>query len=310
MRIWLVDFDGKIENLALMRLSAWHKQRGDSVILKRGDARPELFDRPDRVYISCLFRWHRRQALALADAWGDIAEIGGTGVDIAKKLPEQVRTGPLDYDLYGEQRAIGFISRGCIRRCPWCVVPEKEGRLKRVAAAQEIVGNRHQVLFLDNNFLALDGHCNDLLWLADKGIETDFNQGLDARLITEENAQLLARCRWLKPVLGPRLALDSMGMIQSVTRAVTILGNAGIPSHRIFMYVLIGFEGLKSDVERLNMTRDWGVSMFPMGYRDPETGDEPAKEWDYRLYRKYRRLIVRLRNAKSVWDDFHREVVI
>jgi len=219
-----------------------------------------------------------------------------------------VRNGPLDYALYGEQRAIGFISRGCIRRCPWCVVPEKEGRLRRVATAQEIVGNRHQALFLDNNFLALDDHCDDLRWLADKGIEIDFNQGLDARLITDENARLLARCRWLKPALGPRLALDSMGMAQKVGWAIETLEEAGMPTGRISMYVLLGFEGLESDVERLRRARGWGVTVFPMGYRDLETGEEPAHGWNRKLYKKYKRLITRIPHASSVWEDFSREV--
>jgi len=79
MLIWLIDLDGKIENLALMRLSAWHKTQRNAVRLKMGAAYPELFEIPDRVYISCIFRWNRFDAQHLAESWGDRAELGGSG---------------------------------------------------------------------------------------------------------------------------------------------------------------------------------------------------------------------------------------
>lgn len=305
MRIWLVDYDGKKENLALMRLSAYHKALGDSVMLKHGDAWPELFDTPDRVYISCLFRWNRDAALRLYDAWADIAEIGGTGVDIALRLPPEVEQCEPDYALYGCDNAIGFISRGCIRRCPWCVVPEKEGKLHRVATAAEIVGNRQEAVFLDNNFLALPDYQRDLEWLAEQQTVIDFNQGLDARLVTEETARLLARCKW---AFGPRFAIDSMGQAEASQRTIELLDKAGLPASRISFYVLIGFAGLESDVSRLLLVHEWGANAFPMGYKDLETGEEPARGWNRAMYRKYRRLITRLPQAKGVWDDFRREV--
>lgn len=307
--IWLVDFDGKMENLALMRLSTWHKQRGDTVRLKFGDTRPELFEQPDKVYISCLFRWHKRAALALAEAWNSKAEIGGTGVDIAKELPPEVAACPPDYDLYGNSRAIGFISRGCPNHCPWCVVWRKEGELHRVSTANELVNNHPEATFLDNNFLALPDHCVDLRWLVEQQIGVDFNQGLDARLITEENAKLLAQCRWITPGHQTvRLALDSVGQIQAVGHALDLLESAGLAAWKISIYALIGYSGLNSDIERLLFLRSRNVSVFPMGFRDLETGLEPARGWNRRRYKKYRRLICRMPHAQSVWDDFKREV--
>lgn len=306
MLIWLVDFDGKMENLALMQLSTWHKAQGGTVRLKFGDARPELFEQPDKVYISCLFRWNRDKALALADAWGNKAVIGGTGIDLALELPEEVQICPPDYSLYGKDRAVGFISRGCTRKCSWCVVPRKEGKLRRVSTAEEIVGNRQKVLFLDNNFLALPDFAGDLHWLAKNKIAIDFNQGLDARLITDENAELLARCKWLA---GPRISLDSDNLIPAVDLAFEKLTLAGIAASRICVFVLIGFHGFKSDVKRLlHLRKRWSPSVFPMGFKDLETGCESAKGWDRQLYNKYRRLIIRFPRAYSVWDDFHREV--
>jgi len=309
MIVWLVDFDGKMENLALMRLSTYHRTQGDKVTLKYGDARPELFETPDRVYISSLFRWNYRRATSLKDAWNGRGIIGGTGIDpMAELPPEVVSCGP-DYELYGNTRAVGFLSRGCPRNCPWCVVPHKEGGIHRVATVQEIVGDRKEAIFLDNNHLALPDHLDDLRWLADMQVAIDFNQGMDARLITADNAKLLGKCKWCTPGSKKiRLACDSDGQIWAMDRAFKLLSEAGIHPYEVFVYCLIGFHGLESDIKRLRFLRSWNACVFPMGYRDLETGAEPAKGWDRQLYKKYRRLICRLPHAKSVWDDFEKEI--
>jgi len=317
MNVWAVDFDGKMENLALMRVSNWHKQQGHSVILKRlsntrqrkvdiAPACPPLFDRPGKVYVSCLFRWNAVEAKSLQLQWGDACELGGTGVDILKALPEPMATCEPDYDLYGKDRAVGFISRGCPNRCPWCVVWRKEGQLNYASSAQHIVGDRAEAIFLDNNFLALPGHENELRWLAEQGTAIDFNQGLDVKYVTPENAALMARCNWLA---GPRFAMDADSREPVVERALAYLSEAGIKPGRIMLYILIGFHGLESDVRRLLKAREWGVWAYPMGFRDLDTGDEPARGWDRRLYKKFRRLIIRLPHATTVWEDFEKEVV-
>jgi hypothetical protein len=318
MHVWLVDFDGKIENLALMRLSTYWKQQGASVDLKHGALNrkgevtdpflyPNLLDNPDKVFISCLFRWNRDSALLLARTWGDRAEIGGTGVDHQKQLPPEVAACEPDYTLYGERRAIGFISRGCPNRCPWCVVWRKEGELHRVSTAQELAQRHTDLLALDNNFLGLSDHMSDLRWLAENKVPVDFNQGLDARLVTEENAPLLAQLNW--PSV-PRFSLDGNydGQRDAVARTLDLLEKHGTPRNNVCVFVLIGFEGLASDIERLTYVHQLGARAFPMGYRNLKTGEEPAKGWNKELYKKYRRLICRIPHAKSVWADFEREV--
>ena len=302
-RIWLVDFDGKMENLALMRLSSWLKKKGASVVLKRGEAYPELWDTPDQVYISCLFRWHEARVRRYTASWNGRAIVGGTGVDLTVRLPTEAIACEPDYDLYGGTRAIGFISRGCIRNCPWCIVPEKEGRLRRVSTAAEIVQDKTRALFLDNNFLALGDFATDLLWLADHDVAIDFNQGLDCRLVDKAAAKLLARCRWL-PGSTLRLALDSKGQSRALGKAVARLTEAGVGPERITVFVLIGFSGIESDVERLLFAHSLGTRVFPMGFRDLSTGGEPARGWPLAMYRKYRRLICRIPQSESVWNNF------
>lgn len=319
MKVWLIDLDGKMENLALMRISSWHKAQGDEVVLKqcikaRGeiDIRqvfPPLFDVPDRVYVSSIFRWNKDQSDFLSTSWGSKVTLGGTGIDIKKRLPPEIEQMPVDYSLYGKKRVVGFISRGCNNGCPWCVVWRKEGQLKRISTARNLLGelpNAEEGIFLDNNFLALPGHKQDLAYLAEMELPIDFNQGLDAKFITTENAKLLAACKWLTEI---RLALDSDDRISILEKAVEILASNGIAPRKIMVFVLIGFSGLDSDVRRLLAVRRLGCNAFPMGFRDLYTGEEPARGWNKRLYRKYRRLITRLPQANSVWDNFIAEVV-
>ncbi len=300
MLIWLIDLDGKIENLALMRLSAFHKARGDTVRLKRREAYPELFEKPDRVYISCIFRWNRPAAMRLYKAYGNLAAIGGSGVSVSACLSTHIENTPPDYELYNAKRAIGFISRGCIRRCPWCIVPKKEGGLQRVSTAQEVVGCHKKALLLDNNFLALEDYQDDLRWLAKNKVAIDFNQGLDARLVTDEAARLLAKCCWSSEI---RLALDSDGQKRAVGRAVKRLVKAGFVPHNICVYCLIGFDGIESDLDRLFYLRSLGVRVFPMGYRDLDTGKEPMTGWNKKIYKTYRRLICGMPFFNKAWDE-------
>lgn len=305
MKVELIDFDGKMPNMALMRISSYHKTRGDSVVLRRGRQEPRLFDRPDKSYLSCVFRWNKKEAQFTVGQL-DNCEAGGTGLDIHKELPEGITDHKPDYSLYPKyEHALGFISRGCIRKCPWCVVPRKEGELKRVATAEEIVGDKETAVFLDNNFLALEDCERDLKWLAGAGTIIDFNQALDARLVTDEIAYLLSKCSWYPSI---RLSLDRDGMIKPVKMALDNLERHGVNIGSVRIFTLIGFDGLESDLMRLRKIHEWGAAPFPMGYRDNDSGQEPAKGWDRRLYKKYRRLIIRLPHAKSVWKDFELEL--
>lgn len=306
MLIYLIDYDGKMSNLALMRLSTYWKSQGATVKLFKGNERPNLFEIPDKVYISCIFRWNRNAALELAHEWYGKVEIGGTGIDITNTLDPQVDKCWPDFSLYPTSQALGFISRGCHRKCKWCVVPRKEGNIHRVSTAQEIVGEYKEALFLDNNFLALPDYPNDLYWLAEHKIKIDFNQGLDARLITQETAELLSECEWLQ---GPRISLDSDNQIKSIENALSLCNDAGISPKKVTVFVLIGFHGFDSDVLRLMTAHKWDVNVFPMGYRDIDNGVEPALGWDKKLYKKYRRLIIRMPHSKSVWDEFEQEVI-
>lgn len=123
MNIGLIDVDGKMPNLALMKISAWHKKQGDSVEWYNG------LCRYDKVYMSKVFTFTADYGYYIN---AGIIEKGGTGYDFLKELPEDVDRMFPDYSLYrvDADLAYGFLTRGCPNRCKWCIVPRKEGNIR------------------------------------------------------------------------------------------------------------------------------------------------------------------------------------
>ena len=154
MRIGLIDVDGhsNFPNLALMKLSAWHKSKGDSVEWYS----PMFSGHMDKVYMSKVFTF-TPDFPYYVDA--DEVVKAGTGYkDYDTVLPDEIEHTFPDYSLYPScDHAIGFLTRGCIRNCPWCVVPKKEGKLRPNVTWQNIKRpDSNWITFLDNNVLASD----------------------------------------------------------------------------------------------------------------------------------------------------------
>lgn len=132
---------------------------------------------------------------------GEGIAYGGSGYSLSKDLPPEIEKLKPDYSIYPDNKiSYGFLSRGCIRRCSFCYVPEKEGRLRQVNTVDDIVRHK-QVKFLDNNFLALPNHKEILRELITKKIKCQFNQGLDIRLVDSENSELLGRLRHIGEII-------------------------------------------------------------------------------------------------------------
>lgn len=230
MRVGLVDVDGGrsgFPNLALMKLSAWHKHRGDSV-----EWADPMFGKYDRVYMSKVFTFSEDNH----DIWDCEVVKGGTGYDIASKLPDEVDAMSPDYSLYGiEGISYGFLTRGCPNKCPWCVVPIKEGKVSAYRDIDEVIGGNSRAVLMDNNILASEYGLEQLEKIADKGYRVDFNQGLDARLVTEDVAKVLARIKWIKYI---RFACDTSSQIKWIESARELLAKYGY-TKEIFVYCLI-----------------------------------------------------------------------
>lgn len=194
MTIGLIDVDGghNFPNLALMKLSEWHKARGDVAEWWWG------FGEYDRVYMSKVFdETYSSDILEPLNA-REIVK-GGTGYGLDNRLPDEVEHTYPDYSLYPEltkETAYGFLTRGCPRACDFCIVAGKEGRRSvKVADLSEWWSGQRYIELLDPNLLACPDHMNLLRQLKDSGAQVNFNQGLDARLLTQENIEAINAIR-------------------------------------------------------------------------------------------------------------------
>ena len=251
-------------NLALMKLSAHHKAKGDDVewwMPLRGGY--------DRLYSSKVFTFTEGDPYL-----PETAIVGGTGSGNLEDLPHEIESLCPDYDLYGINYSMGFLTRGCPRKCDWCVVPAKEGGIRPDADIEDFA--RHEeVVLLDNNILAHQHGLEQLEKIAGMGLRIDCNQGLDARLITEEIAALLARVKWRAPI---RLACDHMGMMKYVGRAVEALRYHNAVPRRYFCYVLV--RDIDDALQRVRFLKGLDVDPFAQPYI-PEDGTDPDPEWKH-----------------------------
>lgn len=200
MKIGLIDVDGHhFPNLALMKLSAWHKQQGDAVEWWWG------FGEYDRVYMSKVFDATYTPDMPEPLNATEIIK-GGTGYGLDNKLPDEVEHTFPDYSIYPEftghgkplkeQTAFGFLTRGCPRGCKFCIVAGKEGRRSvKVADLSEFWNGQGNIELLDPNLLACPERMELLRQLEDSGARVNFSQGLDIRLTNQEVAEALGRIR-------------------------------------------------------------------------------------------------------------------
>jgi hypothetical protein len=221
-KILLIDADSTIPNIPLMKLSTYHKKRGDRVKLVRLNLpyfpfrKKKTFrvlPKSDIIYCSVVFEGNKQHIL------GNNIIFGGTGVDLKTHLSPEIEKLPCDYSLYPENdTSYGFITRGCIRNCWFCKVPKKEGMIHQVAEIKDIVQHK-KVKFLDNNILAFPNHTKILRELIRMHIKCEFNQGLDIRLVNKGNSILLSKLNYMgsyvfafdnlkdKPILEEKISL-------------------------------------------------------------------------------------------------------
>jgi hypothetical protein len=264
MKIGLHDSDGTgFPNLALMKLAAWHRARGDSVEWWV----PML--EYDRVYSSKVFTFTPENPYLPRDTVK-----GGTGYGITDELPIEIDDMFPDYSIYPDcDHAIGFLTRGCIRKCPWCIVPKKEGLIRPYRTWREIKRpDSRDIVFMDNNVLACEWGLEQIADMSGQDVRVDFNQGLDARLIDDEVARMLSRLKWMNFI---RMSADTDAMLDVVLAAIDRLGRYGVKPYRVFVYMLV--QDVESAERRAIALREAGAAPFAQPYRDFTNNIEPTQ---------------------------------
>jgi pyruvate-formate lyase-activating enzyme len=286
--------------LGLLKLSAYHKGKGDTTELVRGCK--EVERKPDRVYVTSLFTWawkpvwdavrYYKRRFPTAEIW-----LGGL---YASLLPEHAtRSGAdrvyvglfkeaenllPDYSLVPEwDGSIIFSSRGCNRNCFFCAVPRLEGKLNSVKhSIKHLIYPGHtRVIFWDNNILQSPAWKSIFDELEELDLKVDFNQGLDARLITEEVAERLADLKLDGGGIKVRLAYDLRPNGPFVRRAIELLNKAGIRGRSILVYALFNHLDSPQDFfERVRDILNWGAVCYPMRY-EPINGPHALRKNTY-----------------------------
>ena len=252
MKVLLLDVDGKLPNIALHKLAIWHEGQGDEVTWNM----PLFLNQADKVYISTILTKSRPKVENLVGLRPD-AVVGGTGTWgwFIDPPPNFLPCLPAEVELVKARINYGFTTRGCIRHCPFCLIPLVEGNIRAVGDIFDVWDGKSKTLTLfDNNILALPEHFERIVTqLVAEELVVDFNQGLDIRLVTSGIARMLSRLK-TKDI---RFAFDSLSLESVFRRKIDILRSNGFPNKYFFVYVLVGFDTtFEEDMYRLDVLKE------------------------------------------------------
>lgn len=257
MKIGLVDVDGhRFPNLALMKISSWHKGAGDTVEWAGS------LEHYDKVYMAKVFTFTNDDLQAYQT---EKFIKGGTGYDLASKLPEDIERCYPDYELYGiKDTAYGYLTRGCPRQCSFCIVGQKEGTNSyKVADLPQFWSEQRYIKLLDPNIIACPDWENLLGQLADSGAWVDFTQGIDIRLMTDEKAAAINKVKYSMLHFAWDNPAD-MGTLEKLKEYRSVW--KGSQRNRS-VYVLTNFDSThEEDLYRVYALRELGYDPYIMIY--------------------------------------------
>ena len=275
-KIGIYDVDSKIPNLALMKISQYHKNLGDNVEMYN----PLWLDSYDKIYASTIFDFSDKSNLI-----PNKMVIGGTGYDTHKTLPQEMEDCDPDYTIYNYPHSIGFTMRGCRFVCKFCVVPEKEGKPKPNNTIGEIWTNRDSnfLVLLDNDFFGNPLWGERIDEIKFYNLKVNFSQGLNIRIITEEQAKALASVQF-RTLSGKskrvHFAWDRINDEKLIDKGINICFNAGIKPDQMAFYILIGFDSTpEEDMHRVKKLRDLGCNPYVMPYNKEDVYQKKIARW-------------------------------
>lgn len=289
MNVRITQIDGALPNLALMRLSSFHKQCGDTVHFTRS-VEPDLFEPEyDKVYASTIFSFSGEKIDRLRKNFPN-AVIGGTG-SFSQITTEDVigEHAGVDYSGFPEfDASIGFTQRGCRLKCKFCVVPTKEGKNRSVNTIAEIwrgVGYPKKIHLLDNDFFGQQQWRERVAELRDGKFKVCLSQGINARLIDDESAQALASLEYRNTKFNERVlytAWDNLKDEAAFFRGVDTLEKAGIPPSHLITYMLIGYDPTETKARlwhRFNRMVERGIRPYPMVFNQARKDLKVFQRW-------------------------------
>ncbi len=240
-----MNLEPKYKNLAIEKIRRYYSDKGDEV--------EDYFalNHYDKIYCSSIFTFTQKVIIPQG------AICGGSGFDLITNLPPEI-------DKVKPRLNFGFTTRGCIRNCPFCIVPQKEGMVKVVGDLYDLWDGKSKLITLyDNNILAEPYHFTNICCQSlREGLTLDFNQGLDFRLLTPEIV------KQLKDISHKEyhFAFDYPSYLEGVDRAIDLLQSKGI--NRCIWYVLVGFNtSFQEDLDRLNFLRNHNQNAYVQRYR-------------------------------------------
>lgn len=278
MKVLVFQLDGKIPNIACMRIAEHHKQLGDEVTFRwTGSPERELWDRPDAVYGSAIFEKTRQAADRLREHF-PAAIIGGTGVDVASSLESHgIITTHQNYSLYPKWRqSIGFTQRGCRLKCSFCVVPRKEGAIREEQTIADLWRGDpwpRELILLDNDFFGQPNWRKRIAEIRDGKFKVSFNQGINARFLTDAAAEAAASVDYRDDSMKSKriyTAWDNRKDEERLMAGLNRLVHYGVKPDHIMVYILVGYwPGETEDdwLYRWKKLRDFGARPYPMPFK-------------------------------------------
>ena len=298
MKVRITHLDGKLPNIALMKLSAWHKSQGDEVHFWKTWQRDMFEPEYDRVYGSCIFGWTKPKLERFKAEFPD-AIVGGTGSGSNITVEDVIGQGfeHYDYDIYPWfKSSIGFSQRGCRLKCKFCVVPNKEGKNRDQNRIRQIWrGEPHpkQIHLLDNDFFGAPSWEERAKEILDGDYKVCFSQGINIRLIHKEGAQYLSEMKFRDDQFKKRqiyTAWDNKKDERRFFDGLNILMDAGIKPSQVMVYMLIGYwpgETMDDIFYRFERLVAAGVMPYPMVYDNNNITLKRFQRWVLRRYYQF-----------------------
>ncbi len=264
------DIDSLIPNLAVMKISAFYKNRGYKVVLSK----QVKYIKADKYFGSAVFHNNRTKLKieALFSEFGSDIQIGGSGYSLNQELPDEIDSCFPDYKLYNHKKyALGFLTRGCNKRCAFCLVPRKEGRLNSTYSDFEDFVPKHQknVMLLDNNLLASENATEILEKIIRRKYYVNFSQSFDICRLTNRNGNLLKKVksvnsRFTRPMIY--FSCNSVRQARQFYAKKDLLRSFG--KEAVTVIIMFGYNtSLSEDYAILKMAKELGLVLFVQEYQ-------------------------------------------